>query len=239
MRTTVSVGRVFERFASILKNSHRQFPYKIVATRNCGRHSQDGKSQTSIANTFFGGFEFVRMCGALVDRRAFMFVAAKDREMIERWNAVVESVEPRQFDVGIWRQRIPGGYAAKLLTPAFVLNSVRLRFGSAPGHAGGMPERSFPADHLARHTQRIAAGRPDPIRILAKTITMTGVIGMDPCAALGTLVEGAVQTIVQQVPQERQAETAATLVRLLKERLVVCGITNDEDGGGQQSSAGD
>jgi hypothetical protein len=103
-----------------------------------------------------------------------------------------------------------------------------------------MPERSFPAvDHLARRAERVAAGRPDPIRILAKTITMTGVIGMDPYAVLGTLIEGAVQTIVQQVPQERQAETAATLVHLLKERLAVCGITNDEDGDGQQSSGGD
>ena len=84
-----------------------------------------------------------------------------------------------------------------------------------------MPERSFPAvDHLARRAERVAAGRPDPIRILAKTITMTGVIGMDPYAVLGTLIEGAVQTIVQQVPQERRAETAATLVHLLKERLV-------------------
>jgi hypothetical protein len=41
------------------------------------------------------------------------------------------------------------------------------------------------------------------------------------------------------IPQERRAETAATLVRLLKERLAVCGITNDEDGEGQQSSGGD
>ena len=108
---------------------------------------------------------------------------------------------------------------------------------SSPGHAGGMPDRSFPAvDHLARRAQRIAAGRPDPLRILAKTIAMTGVIGMDPYAVLGTLVEGAVQTIVQQVPPERQAETAATLVHLLKERLAVCGIINDKEDHGQQSS---
>jgi hypothetical protein len=97
-----------------------------------------------------------------------------------------------------------------------------------------MPDRSFPAvDHLARRARRIATGRPDPIRILAKTITMTGVIGMDPYAVLGTLIEGAVQTIVQQVPEERRAETAATLVHLLKERLAACGITSDEDGDGR------
>lgn len=109
--------------------------------------------------------------------------------------------------------------------------------GPLPAMLGAMPDRHFPAvDNLARRAGRVAAGRPDPIRILAKTITMTGVIGMDPYAVLGTLVEGAVQTILQQVPQERQAETAETLVALLKERLAACGITNDEDGDGQQSS---
>ena len=72
-----------------------------------------------------------------------------------------------------------------------------LRGWSAAGHAGGMPERSFPAvDNLARRAERVAAGRPDPIRILAKTITMTGVIGMDPYAVLRTLIEGAVQTCI-------------------------------------------
>ena len=81
-----------------------------------------------------------------------------------------------------------------------------------------MPDRHFPAvDSLARRAERVVAGRPDPIRILA--ITMTGAIGLDPYGVLGTLVEGAVQIIVQQVPPERQAETAETLVALLKERL--------------------
>jgi hypothetical protein len=103
-----------------------------------------------------------------------------------------------------------------------------------------MPDRHFPAvDNLARRAERAAAGRPDPIRILARAITMTGAIGLDPYAVLGALVEGAVQTILQQVPSERQAETAETLVALLKERLAVCGITNDEDGDGQLSSGGD
>ena len=103
-----------------------------------------------------------------------------------------------------------------------------------------MPDRRFPAvDNLARRAERVAAGRPDPIRILARTITMTGAIGMDPYAVLGTLAEGAVQIIVQQVPPERQAETAETLLALLKERLAVCGITNDEDGDGQPSSGSD
>ena len=49
----------------------------------------------------------------------------------------------------------------------------------------------------------------------------------------GTLIERTAQTILQQVPQERRAETAATLVHLLKERLAACGITSDEDGDGR------
>jgi hypothetical protein len=99
-----------------------------------------------------------------------------------------------------------------------------------------MPDRRFPAiDGLSRRVQRIAANRPDPVRILAKTITLTGAIGMDPYAVLGTLVEGAVQTIVQQIPPERQAETAATLIELLKERLAACGIAGDGRDDMQQS----
>ena len=38
-----------------------------------------------------------------------------------------------------------------------------------------MPDRPFPAvDNLIRHAQRVAAGRPDPARILAQTIRATG-----------------------------------------------------------------
>lgn len=48
---------------------------------------------------------------------------------------------------------------------------------------------------------------------------MTSELGMDPYAVLGVLVEGAVQTVVRQIPTERQAEAAETLVQLLKERL--------------------
>jgi len=64
--------------------------------------------------------------------------------------------------------------------------------------------------------------------ILAQTISMTGAIGADPYAVLGVLVEGAVQTIVQQIPPEQQTETAATLVRLLKERLNARGIASGD-----------
>ena len=70
----------------------------------------------------------------------------------------------------------------------------------------------------------MAASRPDPMHILAQTISMTGAIGADPYAVLGVLVEGAVQTIVQQIPEEHRAEAAVMLVQLLQERLDAQGI---------------
>jgi hypothetical protein len=92
-----------------------------------------------------------------------------------------------------------------------------------------MPDRPFPAvEALIRRVQRVAASRPDPMHILAQTISMTGEIGADPYAVLGVLIEGAVQTIVQQIPAEHQAETAATLVRLLKDRLKANGVGKRE-----------
>jgi hypothetical protein len=88
-----------------------------------------------------------------------------------------------------------------------------------------MPDRSFPAvQALVRRVQRGAANRPDPAHILAQTISMTGTIGMDPHVVLGILVEGAVQTLIRQIPAERQADAAATLIELLEERLKAHGL---------------
>src|SRR3954467_7340202 len=97
-----------------------------------------------------------------------------------------------------------------------------------------MPDRSFPAvDALIRRVQRVAASRPDPMHILAQTISMTGEIGADPYAVLGVLVEGAVMTIVQHVPAEQRLETAMTLIQLLEERLKAHGVPRgDADQGG-------
>src|SRR5471030_1838088 len=101
-----------------------------------------------------------------------------------------------------------------------------LSYRRAVRNAVAMPDRPFPAvEALIRRVQRVAAGRPDPLHILAQTIGMTPAIGADPYAVLGVLVEGAVQIIVQQIPAEHQAETAATLIRLLKERLRAGGVT--------------
>jgi len=94
-----------------------------------------------------------------------------------------------------------------------------------PRDAVLMPDRPFPAvEALIRRVQRIAASRPDPMHILAQTISMTGEIGADPYAVLGVLVEGAVLTIVQHIPAEQQTETAATLIQLLEERLKAHGV---------------
>ncbi len=103
-----------------------------------------------------------------------------------------------------------------------------LPYCRAVRNAVEMPDRPFPAvEALIRRIQRVTASRPDPMHILAQTISMTGAIGADPYAVLGVLVEGAVQTIVQQIPKEHQADTAATLVRLLQERLSARGIGSD------------
>ena len=53
--------------------------------------------------------------------------------------------------------------------------------------------------------------------------------GADPYAGLGVLIEGTVQTLVEHIPKERQAETAATLKQLLDEWAKACGVP-DGDG---------
>ena len=92
-----------------------------------------------------------------------------------------------------------------------------------------MPDRLFRAvNELIRRVQRVAADRPDPLHILAQMISMIGESDVDPYAILGVLIEGAVHTLNQHVPAERQAETAAALVQLLEERLGARGLTGDD-----------
>ncbi len=93
-----------------------------------------------------------------------------------------------------------------------------------------MTDRSFPAvDNLIRPAQRIAAGRPDPARILAHTISMACPGGADPYGVLGLLIEGTVQTLVEHIPKERQAEIAMTLKEMLEERMKAAGIPDSYD----------
>jgi hypothetical protein len=106
---------------------------------------------------------------------------------------------------------------------------MHLSYRHAARNAVAMPDRPFPAvEALIRRVQRIAASRPDPMHILAHTIGMTGAIGADPYEVLGVLVEGAVQTIVQQIPAQQQTEAAAELVRLLRDRLNAHGIAGGD-----------
>ena len=108
--------------------------------------------------------------------------------------------------------------------------SMSLPYRPAIGHPDDMSDRPFPAvEALVRRVQRIAASRPDPARILAETINMAGVAGVDPYAVLGILVEGAVRTLVEHIPRERQAEAAETLIELLRERLSTHGLPGGED----------
>jgi hypothetical protein len=100
-----------------------------------------------------------------------------------------------------------------------------LPHGHVSRDAAAMPERAFPAvDALIRRVQRAVASRPDPMHILAQTISMTGEIGADPYAVLGVLIEGAAQAIAQHIPAEHQMEAAATVVQLLEERLKAHGV---------------
>jgi hypothetical protein len=88
-----------------------------------------------------------------------------------------------------------------------------------------MPDRPYPAiDALIRRVQRVAADRPDPTHILAEVISMIGASEADPYTVLGVLVEGAVHTLAQHIPPERQTETATTLLELLQERLKARGL---------------
>lgn len=59
-------------------------------------------------------------------------------------------------------------------------------------------------------------------------IRMIGESDVDPYAFLGVLVEGAAHTITRHVPAERRADTAATLVELLEERLKAHGLTSGD-----------
>ncbi len=91
-----------------------------------------------------------------------------------------------------------------------------------------MPNRPYRAvDDLIRRVQRVVASRPDPMHILAETISMIGESDVDPYAILGVLIEGAVHTVVKHIPAERQADVAATLKELLAERLKAHGLRSD------------
>jgi hypothetical protein len=92
-----------------------------------------------------------------------------------------------------------------------------------------MPDRPYRAvDDLIRRVQRVAGNRPDPMHILAETIAMIGETDVDPYAVLGVLIEGVAHTFARHIPPERQADTSATLVQLLEERLGAHGLRSGD-----------
>jgi hypothetical protein len=50
-----------------------------------------------------------------------------------------------------------------------------------------------------------------------------------PCAVLGMMIEGTVQTLVEHIPKERRRKFAATLKQSLEERIRASGV-RDTDG---------
>ena len=74
----------------------------------------------------------------------------------------------------------------------------------------------FPPSMLVRRVQRVAANRPDFLHSRPDhqhdRYDLHG-----PVRGVGVL-EGAVQTLIEQIPAVQQAEVAATLIELLTER---------------------
>jgi hypothetical protein len=148
-------------------------------------------------------------------------------------------------EIAVWRDSTTIAAQMPSIAPLSVAAGPRDRHGNNHGIWWRGPALASPTDcptnlrrgiphfpgveALVRRVQRVAANRPDPLYVLAQTIGMTGTIGMDPCAVLGVLVEGAVQTLIEQIPAEQQAEATARLIELLRERLTAHGLPGSED----------
>jgi len=88
-----------------------------------------------------------------------------------------------------------------------------LPYRHALRNAIAMPDRPFPAvEALIRRIQRVAASRPDPLHILAQTISMTSAIDADPYAVLGVLVEGAAVSYTHLDVYKRQARQRPSFI---------------------------
>jgi hypothetical protein len=83
---------------------------------------------------------------------------------------------------GAWS--LIGGALSAGLDDFHITGQPCLPRGHVSRDAVAMPDRAFPAvDALIRKVQRVAASRPDPMHILAQTISMTGEIGTDCVSA--------------------------------------------------------
>jgi hypothetical protein len=104
--------------------------------------------------------------------------------------------------------------------PSHTVNRMltHLQFRSA------MANRSFPAiDALIQQVEQSAADQPDALHLLGTAIKGLTDEAIDPYLLAGLLIEGAVHTVVQHIPPERQRDTSHALVHLLINRLMARG----------------
>ena len=88
-----------------------------------------------------------------------------------------------------------------------------------------MQHRAFQAvDDLIRQAEEAAAAKPDQVRLVAELIKLIGDGGADPYLLIGVLLEGAVHTLDNHIPPERQRQTTEQLGRILAERLKAHGL---------------
>ncbi len=86
-----------------------------------------------------------------------------------------------------------------------------------------MADRSFPAiDALVRQIEQ-SADQPEALRLLGITIRGMADEAVDPYLLAGLLIEGAVHTVAQYIPPERQRDTTHALMHLLVNRLMARG----------------
>ena len=88
-----------------------------------------------------------------------------------------------------------------------------------------MPKQQFRAlERLIQQANQVSSRKPDSVEMLAHMIRLVVRDGADPYLVIGILVEGAVYTLAEHIPPERQAETTEQLGQLLVERLKARGL---------------
>jgi hypothetical protein len=88
-----------------------------------------------------------------------------------------------------------------------------------------MPDQRFRAlERLIQQANQASSRKPDSVEMLAHVIRLITRDGADPYLVIGVLMEGAVYTIAEHIPPERQADTVEQLRELLEERLKARGL---------------
>jgi hypothetical protein len=101
-----------------------------------------------------------------------------------------------------------------------------LDLDAARSMLSAMPEHRFRSlDRLIRQANQTSSRKPGSVEMLARVIQLVTADGADPYLVIGVLVEGAVHTLAEYIPPERQADATEELGRLLVERLKARGLT--------------